>query len=209
MGRNQTDFAALASASKGAQINWEKDVSSPPGTALRAFAEAGADVLYILTGRRQSALLNQSEQAFAGGMIRSMEDALRNPEEEARKHGLSVEVVKESARETLQRLATNPELPDEVRRDADDLLRRYLDDAQAAKRRSARFAAFVEARQRAERDLEDTFSGFDRVLPGGVRDQLVALSLNHGIKLDDLMPLLAELAKLFPRPGIQLGEPVR
>ncbi|KDM93586.1 hypothetical protein, partial [Mycobacterium tuberculosis] len=33
-------------------IAWEKDGSSPNALALIAFAEAGADALYILTGRR-------------------------------------------------------------------------------------------------------------------------------------------------------------
>ncbi|WP_375292332.1 hypothetical protein [Sphingomonas melonis] len=49
---SQTDFAALAGAKKGTQISWEKDASAPNAIALIAFAEAGADVLYILTGRR-------------------------------------------------------------------------------------------------------------------------------------------------------------
>lgn len=49
---SQTDFAALAGASKGAQAKWEKDEASPNAVALVAFADAGADVLYILSGRR-------------------------------------------------------------------------------------------------------------------------------------------------------------
>lgn len=52
LGLSQPAFAALAGASKGAQQNWEKDAASPNASALIAFAEAGADVLYILTGRR-------------------------------------------------------------------------------------------------------------------------------------------------------------
>lgn len=51
---SQTDFAALAGAKKGTQISWEKDASSPNAAALVAFAEAGADVLYILTGQRSN-----------------------------------------------------------------------------------------------------------------------------------------------------------
>lgn len=52
LGMSQPAFAALAGASKGAQQNWEKDAASPNAAALIAWAEAGADVLYILTGRR-------------------------------------------------------------------------------------------------------------------------------------------------------------
>ena len=53
LGYNQTDFAALAGASKWTQIDWEKDKTSPSGAALATFAAAGVDVLYVLTGQRQ------------------------------------------------------------------------------------------------------------------------------------------------------------
>ena len=51
LGLSQTDFAALAGVKKGTQISWEKDSSSPTAQALVAFVEAGADILYVLTGR--------------------------------------------------------------------------------------------------------------------------------------------------------------
>jgi transcriptional regulator with XRE-family HTH domain len=50
LGYSQTSFAALAKASKHAQINWEKGIASPNAAALRAWADAGLDVLYLLTG---------------------------------------------------------------------------------------------------------------------------------------------------------------
>lgn len=56
LGYNQTDFAALAGAAKRTQIDWEKGVSSPTAEQLAAFAAAGADVLYILTGQRSGAV---------------------------------------------------------------------------------------------------------------------------------------------------------
>lgn len=52
LGMNQTDFAALAGVSKGAQINWEKDVHSPPASVLADYGEAGVDIFYVVTGRR-------------------------------------------------------------------------------------------------------------------------------------------------------------
>lgn len=51
LGYNQTDFAALAGASKHAQINWEKGVAAPNAVALGAWAAAGLDVLYVVTGQ--------------------------------------------------------------------------------------------------------------------------------------------------------------
>ena len=52
LGHSQTAFAALAGASKHAQINWEKGAASPNAAALAAWAEVGLDVLYVVTGQR-------------------------------------------------------------------------------------------------------------------------------------------------------------
>ena len=52
LGHSQTAFAALAGASKHSQINWEKGAASPNAAALAAWAEAGLDVLYVVTGQR-------------------------------------------------------------------------------------------------------------------------------------------------------------
>lgn len=53
LGMTQTAFGELAGVTKSAQIKWERGgTSSPTAPALAAWAEAGADALYILTGRR-------------------------------------------------------------------------------------------------------------------------------------------------------------
>lgn len=49
---NQTEFAALGEASLRSQIEWEKGKAFPNAKLLAAWAEAGADVQYILTGVR-------------------------------------------------------------------------------------------------------------------------------------------------------------
>lgn len=54
LGLNQTDFATLAGQSKKSQVRYEADERSPDGQYLAAIAEAGADVLYVLTGHRVS-----------------------------------------------------------------------------------------------------------------------------------------------------------
>lgn len=53
LGFNQTKFAAIADASKHAQINWEKGLASPNAAALAAWALVGLDVLYVVTGDRE------------------------------------------------------------------------------------------------------------------------------------------------------------
>ena len=49
---NQADFAALAGATRKTLFNWESGAASPNAAALAAWAEAGLDVLYVVTGQR-------------------------------------------------------------------------------------------------------------------------------------------------------------
>ena len=51
LGLNQTEFAALARVSKRAQIRYEQG-DAPDADYLAAIADAGCDVLFILTGHR-------------------------------------------------------------------------------------------------------------------------------------------------------------
>lgn len=58
LGFNQTQFAELVDASKKTQIRWEQEGGAyPDAEALAAWASAGADVLYVLTGVRSNAAL--------------------------------------------------------------------------------------------------------------------------------------------------------
>lgn len=52
LGLNQTEFAALAGASKNSQYNYEKGERSPDANYLAAAAQQGVDVLYVITGTR-------------------------------------------------------------------------------------------------------------------------------------------------------------
>lgn len=61
LGFSQMAFAALAEASKRAQIGWEQSRSSPNIEVLAAWAKAGADVLYIVTGERAGIRLPADE----------------------------------------------------------------------------------------------------------------------------------------------------
>lgn len=64
LGMNQTDFAALAGATRQTQSNYEKGERVPDALYLAAIAAAGGDVRYILTGIRES--LGQSQaQGYA------------------------------------------------------------------------------------------------------------------------------------------------
>ena len=50
---SQPDFAALGGASKRAQIRYEADERAPDALYLAGIAKAGANILYIVTGRRR------------------------------------------------------------------------------------------------------------------------------------------------------------
>ena len=52
LGLSQPQLGDLVRAGKTTVINWEKGASAPDAVQLSAMADAGADVLYILTGQR-------------------------------------------------------------------------------------------------------------------------------------------------------------
>ncbi|MDV5387703.1 helix-turn-helix transcriptional regulator [Pseudomonas juntendi] len=76
LGLNQTDFAALAGASKNSQYNYEKGERSPDSNYLAAAAAQGVDVLYVITGGRvlpPSSSLTAEETEFVE-ILRSIDE---------------------------------------------------------------------------------------------------------------------------------------
>lgn len=53
LGFSQTEFSAVAGASKNSQYNYEKGDRSPDANYLAAVAEKGVDILYVVTGVRK------------------------------------------------------------------------------------------------------------------------------------------------------------
>ena len=62
LGFSQTEFAAVAGASKNSQYNYEKGDRSPDADYLAAVAERGVDILYVVTGDGASEFLQVYEQ---------------------------------------------------------------------------------------------------------------------------------------------------
>jgi len=75
MGLNQADAAALAGLNRTAQVRYEKGERYPDSRYLQALAEAGWDVHYVLTGRRQVALPDNENALLAA--YRGASPALR------------------------------------------------------------------------------------------------------------------------------------
>ena len=65
LGYGQGEFAALAGVGRGAQANYERGLRQPDLSYLERAAAAGADVQYIVTGRRA-----RSEQDLAADLDR-------------------------------------------------------------------------------------------------------------------------------------------
>lgn len=77
LGYSQTKFAALGGAAKRTMIDWEKDVASPNAAFLSSIADAGADVLYIVTGQRAGETLPNREVALLDNYRQSDERGRR------------------------------------------------------------------------------------------------------------------------------------
>lgn len=56
LGLSQPQMGDLVAAGKTTVINWEKGASAPDASQLAAMANAGADVLFILTNQRSQGL---------------------------------------------------------------------------------------------------------------------------------------------------------
>lgn len=56
LGLSQPKFAAIVGATKQTLFSWESGKTAPDGFQMEAFAAAGVDVLYVLTGQRSRPL---------------------------------------------------------------------------------------------------------------------------------------------------------
>ncbi|CAK0767822.1 Transcriptional regulator [Gammaproteobacteria bacterium] len=86
LGFNQTNFAAIAGAGRTSQVSYETDKRRPDADYLAAIASAGADVLYILTGRRiEGTLLPEALTLLTPDEV-ALVDNYRNSPESAKKN---------------------------------------------------------------------------------------------------------------------------
>lgn len=69
LGKSQTEMAEQGGVKKNAQINYEKDKRSPDADYLTRIANAGADVNYILTGRRGGEAVNEAPAGYAARAV--------------------------------------------------------------------------------------------------------------------------------------------
>lgn len=191
LGRTQAEFAALAGASKGAQLKWEKEESSPTGAILSAWADAGADVLYILTGRR-SGDRTLGVLADVEGRLASIRNGVLQPGL-GRRPGESGEAADKHhhsmyADELSGFLNNHSDLPPEMREEIEQLIAVTTKPAALALYRAADYA-----QRRAKR--------------GEIREQLAAyLGTAPYVPSDSVSHLIAALVLDFDVPVNVLAE---
>lgn len=67
LGMNQDEFAAVGGLKRRAQTLYEQNERAPDALYLRALAEIGVDVTYILTGEKSQSALSTDEKDLLAG----------------------------------------------------------------------------------------------------------------------------------------------
>ena len=80
---SQPNFAAIAGTTKQTLFSWESGKTAPDGFLLTAFAAAGVDVLYVITGERSQ---GAAEVDLLPGDERVLVDAYRRCNAEAKRN---------------------------------------------------------------------------------------------------------------------------
>lgn len=80
---SQPNFASIAGTTKQTLFSWESGKTAPDGFLLSAFAAAGVDVLYVITGERSQGaaevdLLPADERVLVDAYRRCNAEAKRN-----------------------------------------------------------------------------------------------------------------------------------
>lgn len=101
LGLSQTAFAEGCGVKKLAQINYEKGERAPDAEYLMSASRLGADVTYILTGRRERPASELTDRARLLAAIRVIEEGLGDkrlpPDKKAEAILLAYELLAEPA----------------------------------------------------------------------------------------------------------------
>lgn len=148
LGLSQEAFAILANAAKRAQIYYEKGDRRPDADYLSAIADAGADVLYILTGRREGVAGSGLSDHQAISQMDQFETALQAA-------GANLPSGNADHRGLLLSMALDNTLPDRTRARADLLLRLGFHDPAAEQRHIERETRIQAIHRRARIFVDD------------------------------------------------------
>ncbi|MFM2278868.1 MAG: hypothetical protein RLZZ444_1099 [Pseudomonadota bacterium] len=197
LGLSQPAFAALAGVTKGALVKWEKDTASPNSQALLAFAQRGADAVFILTGKRLPDVAI-AEHTMVRDDLADIERELIEPARfrmpEETQEQAEARVIKK-AKSTLSNIIKfdAPGLPADLIDRAQALLQAANDPQRLSQLRAADFAC---ARKRRE-DEKELLTIWLEACPyqpdNSVLDILARIALEYGVPHRTLADLLHEI----------------
>ena len=193
LGWSQDELASIADVTRRSVSSWEKgDGPSPNAEALAALHGAGMDVLYVVTGNRETRL-SAAEDAHNALTAEAFCDAL-----EERFHQLSPWPLQEEVRASLaaerielDRIARMEALPDKLRARADRMLVMAFDDAEATDRFDGRLRAVVRRLHEADATIERAARIAGTEAPALLKGNLMKLVSDYAIDAEDLVPLLS------------------
>ena len=195
LGMSQPAFAALANVTKGALVKWEKDTASPNALALNAFADAGADAVYILTGMRTiDRPLSSDDNAKL--LLDEVQEILTTPSRWRQPNETEEQTEERCLRDARKILKSviNDYVPHGL---SDELLSQAqsLKDATESKAKLISLRAAVLAQRHKQE--EDTRIGLEIYLKrsayqpnDAVLNRLVQLSIDFGVHYEPLIELL-------------------
>ena len=198
LGMSQPAFAALANVTKGALVKWEKDTASPNALALNAFADAGADAVYILTGMRTiDRPLSSDDNAKL--LLDEVQEILTTPSRWRQPNETEEQTEERCLRDARKILKSviNDYVPHGL---SDELLSQAqsLKDATESKAKLISLRAAVLAQRHKQE--EDTRIGLEIYLKrsayqpnDAVLNRLVQLSIDFGVHYEPLIELLREV----------------
>jgi transcriptional regulator with XRE-family HTH domain len=194
---SQPAFASLANVTKGALVKWEKDNASPNAQALIAFGEAGADAVYILTGKR-SPVMHAAEKILSDELDEIERDLLE-PTRERRFEETDDDAERRVLRTAREKLETvfkydvPAGLPQAYVERAQALQEIVSDPSKLPIFRAADFAQKRRDREDAKELLSLWFQGWPYSPNDSVMKQLVVLAMDYGVPYKLLVELSTEI----------------
>jgi len=77
LGLSQAALAEFANTTRRTVLSWEQGKTAPDGFQIMQMADAGVDVVYVLTGQRSGAMLAPDEGALLDNYRHSSPDSQR------------------------------------------------------------------------------------------------------------------------------------
>lgn len=200
LGLSQERLAGVAGVAKNTAINWEKDKSSPTAAALLAVANAGADAVYILTGKRTLDYPNMEHQRVEQELAEVRQDLIdphrkRLSDETREQTEARVLLACRHTLENILRYAAIDNLPHDLAEQAQSLLDVLNRPNGVEALRAADFAQGRERRSDEWELLQIWLDGWPYQPDDPVMKLLVMMAIEYCVPHKALVELTQEIFK--------------